>query len=68
MQGLAKVRAKSEALEVAFHSLGSARECEGMNPHIPKWTTTLGVGVLMDSQIFRGWLQGVKIHYIRSFD
>ncbi len=36
----------------------SVGECEGMNLHTPKWAPTLGVGVLMDSQIFRGWLQG----------
>jgi hypothetical protein len=34
---------------VTFHVLGSARECEGMNPHTPKWTLTLGVGISMDS-------------------
>jgi hypothetical protein len=38
---------------VTFHALGSARKCEGMNPHTPKWAPTLGVGVLMDFQIFR---------------
>jgi hypothetical protein len=32
---------------------GSVRECEGKNPHIPKWTPTLGFGILMESQIFR---------------
>jgi hypothetical protein len=31
-----------------------------MNPHTPKWTPTLGVGVPMDSWIFKGWLQGSK--------
>jgi len=31
-----------------IHTLRNARECEGMNPHIPKWTPTLGVGVPMD--------------------
>jgi hypothetical protein len=29
-----------------------------MNLHTPKWTPILGVGVSMDSRIFRGWLQG----------
>jgi len=33
--------------------LGSERKCEGMNPHIPKGAPTLGVRVLVDSQMFR---------------
>jgi len=41
---------------VTFHDGKSARKCEGMNPHTPKWAPNLGVGVLMDSQIFKGWL------------
>jgi hypothetical protein len=51
-QGLAKVRAKSEPESHISCSWG-ARECEGMNPHIPKWVPTLGVGILMDSQIYK---------------
>jgi hypothetical protein len=31
-----------------------------MSPHTPKWTPTLGVGVLMDSQIFRERFEGSK--------
>ncbi len=38
---------------VTSHAPRSVGECEGMNLHIPKWARTLGVGVLMDSQIFR---------------
>jgi hypothetical protein len=34
-QGLTKVRAKSE-VGVKFYVPGSAKECEGMNPHTPK--------------------------------
>jgi hypothetical protein len=34
---------------VTFHILGSVGECEGMNPHTPKWVPTLGVKVLMNS-------------------
>jgi hypothetical protein len=62
-QGLAKVWAKSEAQESHFMLLGvwkSVGECERMNPHTPKWAPTLGVGVPMDSQIFREQLQGSK--------
>ncbi len=38
---------------VTFHALGSAKECEGMNPHTPKGTLTLGIKVSVDFQIFR---------------
>jgi hypothetical protein len=38
---------------VTFHVPRSVGECEGMNPHTPKWTPTLGVEVLMDPQIFK---------------
>jgi hypothetical protein len=40
-------------LGVTFHAPRSAKECEGMNPHTPKGTPTLGVGILMDFRIFR---------------
>jgi hypothetical protein len=46
---------------VIFHAPGSVGECEGMNPHTPKWAPTLGVGVPMDSRIFKKWLQGSKL-------
>jgi len=45
---------------VTFHAIGSVGKCEGMNSHSPKWAFTLGVGVLMNSQIFKEWLQGLK--------
>jgi hypothetical protein len=45
---------------IASHVPGSVEECEGMNPHTPKGTLTLGVGVSVDSQIFRKQLQGSK--------
>jgi hypothetical protein len=38
----------------------SAGERERMNLHTPKWTPTWGVRVMMDSQIFKEWLQGSK--------
>jgi hypothetical protein len=41
---------------VAFNVLRSVGECDGMNPHIPKWVFTLGIGVLMDFWIFKGRL------------
>jgi len=45
----------------------SAGECERMNPHTPKWTPTLGVGILMDSRIFREQLQGSKPIVLKSY-
>jgi len=38
----------------------SERKCEGMNPHTPKGASTLGVGVSVDSQMFKEKLQGSK--------
>jgi hypothetical protein len=40
-QGVARLLAKRK--------IWSAKECEGMNPHTPKRTPILGVGVPMDS-------------------
>jgi len=45
----------------------SARECEGVDPHTPKGTPTLGVGVLMDFRVFRERFQGSKPNGLRSF-
>jgi len=41
---------------ITFHVPKSVGECEGMNPHTPKWAFTLGVRVSMDFQIFKGQL------------
>jgi hypothetical protein len=43
---------------IISHAPRSAGECEGINPHTPKWAPTLGIGVPMDSQIFKERLQG----------
>jgi hypothetical protein len=37
---------------VTSHTPGSVRKCEGVNPHSPKATPTLGNGVPMDFQNF----------------
>ncbi len=47
--------------------LGSERKCEGMNPHTPKRASTLGIRVLVDSQMFREQLKGPKPNGLRSF-
>jgi hypothetical protein len=44
-QGLARLRAKREA--------ESEGKCEGMNLDTPKGVSILGVGVPVDSQMFR---------------
>jgi hypothetical protein len=41
-QGHRKVQAESVTRESHLHSW-SVRECEGMNPHIPKWIPILGM-------------------------
>jgi len=51
---------------VTSHALRSVGELEGMNPHIFKWAFTLGVGVPMDSRIFREWLQGSKLIQLKN--
>jgi len=50
---------------VTSHTPGSVRKCEeyeGVNPHTPKATPTLGDGVPVDSQNFREQLQGSKLN------
>jgi hypothetical protein len=39
--------------EVTFHASECLEKCEEMNLHIPKWASTLGVGVLIDFQSFK---------------
>jgi hypothetical protein len=46
---------------VTFHAHGSVGGCEGMNPHTPKWDPIWGIGVPMDSWIFREQFQGSKL-------
>jgi len=40
----------------------SVRDYEGVNPHTPKVTPTLGDGVLMDTRNFRERFQGSKLN------
>jgi len=42
--------------------LESVREYEGVNPHIPNATPTLGDGVPVDSRNFKEQLQGSKLN------
>jgi hypothetical protein len=43
-----KVQVEGATRESHLHS----QKCEGMNPHTPKWTPTLGVKIPMESQLF----------------
>jgi hypothetical protein len=43
------------------------KKCEGMNPHTPKGASTLGVGVSVDSQMFRERLQRPKLNGLKNF-
>jgi hypothetical protein len=68
-KGVARLRAKrkearelrQEEAQESHHilpgMLESVREYEGVNPHTPKATPTLGDGVPVDSQNFREQLQ-----------
>jgi len=49
-----------------IHIFKSARKCEGMSPHTPKWASTLRVGVPRESQIFREKFEGSKTHWIED--
>ncbi len=61
-----KVVGQERSLGVMLHAPKSARECEGIDSHTPKGTLTLGIGVSMDSQIFRGRLQGSKLNGLKN--
>jgi hypothetical protein len=45
---------------IHIHILESEGKCEGMSPHTPRWIPTLGIGVLMDFQIFKEFFKGSK--------
>jgi hypothetical protein len=55
------------SLGVTFHAPGSAKECEGMNPHTPKQTPIFGVGIPNGLSNFQRAIAGVKIHWIEAF-
>jgi hypothetical protein len=44
--------------KVTFHAPKSVGKCEEWTSTLPKWAPTLGVRIMMDSQIFRVWIQG----------
>jgi len=50
------------SLRITSHTLGSVRKCEGVNPHTPKATPTLGDGVPVDSKNFGERFEGSKLN------
>ncbi len=62
-----KVAGQEGSLGIMPHAPKSARECEGIDPHTPKGTPTLGVGIPVDSQMFIKQLQGSKPNGLRNF-
>jgi hypothetical protein len=54
------------AWELHSHAPGSAKECEGKNPRTPKWTPMLGIGVSVDSWMFREWFTKVKTQWLKE--
>jgi hypothetical protein len=55
------------SLEVTSHTPRNVRKCEGVNPHTPKATPTLGDGVPMDSRNFKERFQGSKLNGLWFF-
>jgi hypothetical protein len=41
-------------------------ECEGMNPHAPKWTLTLGVGIPLGVLQIQKNISGVKAQWMKK--
>jgi len=59
-QKVCKVAGQERSSGVTPHAPGTAKKCEGMNPHTPKATPTLGNGVMVD---FRWTLETSKADY-----
>jgi hypothetical protein len=65
-KGLARLWWPRGSLRVTSHALGRVGKCEGMNPHTPKATPTLGDGISVDFRTFREQLKGQKLNGLRS--
>jgi hypothetical protein len=66
-QGGCKVVGQEGSPGIMPHAPRSAKECEGIDSDIPKGTPTLGVGVPVDSQMFKEQFQGSKPNGSRNF-
>jgi hypothetical protein len=62
-----KVTGQEGSLRITPHAPGSVGKCEGMNLHTPKGVSTLGVVILVDSQIFEKVIARVKTQQIEKF-
>jgi hypothetical protein len=51
-----------ESPRVTSHIPRTVEKCEGVDPHTPKVTFTLGDGILVDSRNFRKKFQGSKLN------
>jgi len=60
-----KVVGQERSPGVMLHAPRSVKECEGIDPHTPKGTPTLGVGVPVDSRMFRERFKGSKPNGLR---
>ncbi len=49
---------------VTSHAPKKCKECEGMNPHTPKWIPMLGVGVPNGLPNLQSTIVGVKTHHL----
>jgi len=61
------LRAKRGASRVISHAHGSARECEGIDPHAPKGTPTLGVRVQIGFPNFQRAIPRAKTQWLEKF-
>jgi hypothetical protein len=59
-RGMERYRLRVQ-LGTHIHIPRNVGKCEGMSPCTPKWAPILGVGVLMESRIFRKWFEGSKL-------
>ncbi len=55
------------SMGITSHTPETIRKCEGMNPHTPKATPTLGDGVPMESRNFKEQFQGSKLNVLWRF-
>jgi hypothetical protein len=65
-QEVARLQAKKETRE-HFTCSRECKECEGMNPHTPKWAPMLGVGVPKGLPNFQSAISGVKTPRLEEF-
>jgi len=61
-----KVASQEGSPRVMSHAPESARKCEGIGPHTPKGTPTLGIRVWVDSRMFKDRLHGSKSNGLKK--